>query len=87
MIQRETVVNVQLSAKEVEGEIWDMDSTEQAQLLLYMARRLASHNHSNVVFQMQAISDDIKDMFDDTDKAKVKALISKMNEYFGEGYE
>ena len=82
MTTRQVEVNIRLTAREIENEIWEMDSTNQAQLLSYMAHRLADEFPS-VVLQMQAVKDDIDDLFTEVDKEQVKTLIEKLSEYFG----
>lgn len=81
MIQREVLVHVALTPREIECEIWNMDSTGQVDLLLAMSQRY-KNECGNVCMQLQAVSDDLRALNDEK-KTSVRQLIHQLLDYFG----
>ena len=82
MIQRELLVHVTPTPREIEREIWNMDSTGQVELLLAMSQRY-KNECGNVCMQLQAVSDDLMGLLNDEEKANVRQLIRQLLDYFG----
>lgn len=58
MIQRTETISIKPTSREIEQEIWNMDSTEQVGLLLAMSQRYKRETR-NVLFQAYAVSEDL----------------------------
>lgn len=61
LVKREATVNVKLTPREIENEIWEMDSTEQVDLILAMAQRY-KRDCGNICMQLQYIEDDFHEL-------------------------
>lgn len=83
MITREMLITVSPTPREIECEIWNMDSTEQADLILAMSQRYEIEC-GNVCVQSQAISDDLKKLLNREERIKVRRLFQHFLAYFGE---
>lgn len=80
MIQRTEVVNVELTPREIESEIWNMDSERQADLLFEISQRYKSDAY-HFLMQLLYIKDDIDSLFDDKGKESVIKTLEIILEY------
>jgi len=69
VITREMLITVSPTPREIECEIWNMDSTEQVDLILAMCQRYEIEC-GNVCMQSQAISDDLKKLLNREERIK-----------------
>lgn len=86
MIQRKETINISLTPREIESEIWNMDSEEQADLILAMAQRYKNNTYS-ALMQMVSVEDDFKKMLNDDEKRDAIRLFETILEYLKGGKE
>lgn len=81
MIQRTETISIKPTSREIEQEIWNMDSTEQVDLLLAMSQRYKRET-GNVLFQAYAVSEDFYVMLSTEERRDVIRLLEQIVEYF-----
>ena len=86
MIQRTETVNIKPTSREIEQEIWNMDSTEQVDLLLAMSQRYKKET-GNVLFQVYVVSEDLKEILDAEERRDVIRLFEQIVVYLKEDEE
>ena len=80
MIQRTEVINVELTPREIELEIWNMDSGQQADLLLAMSQRYKSDEY-HFLMQLLYIKDDFNSLLSTKEKENVIKMFEDILEY------
>lgn len=83
MIQRRIPVNISPTPREIEQEIWQMDSVEQTDLLLAMSQRF-SNECASVQSQIYAVSIDVKKELNADERRNVIHLLECILEYVKE---
>jgi len=82
-MRREIEIDIDLKPTEVVEWICEADQAQQAQLIKQLAY---IHRRKIGTFDMQLryITDEIKDNFDDEQKALIKSMVSDLYDYFHE---
>lgn len=86
MIQRKETINISLTPREIESEIWNMDSEEQADLILAMAQRY-KNNTGLVIMQIANVEDDFEKLLNNDEKEDAIRLFETILEYLKGGKE
>ena len=80
MVQRTEVINVELTPNEIESEIWNMDSEQQADLLLAMSQRYKSDEY-HFLMQLLNIRGEIDSWFNNKEKENVIKMFEDILDY------
>ena len=81
MVQRTEVVNVELTPIEIESEIWNMDSEQQADLLLAMSQRYKSDERHGFQIQLLNIRGEMDSWFNNEEKENVIKMFEDILDY------
>lgn len=79
MIRTETF-EITLTSREIENEIWGLDSVQQVDLILAMAQRYKNDQH-HVLMQLTNIADDFKEMLTDEERRYALRLLEDIITY------
>ena len=83
MIQRTETFNIELTPRELEQELWCMDSLEQAELLLAMVQRYNKQT-SDVLYQLDAVTRDFCNKLNDDERRDAIMLFGEIVDYLKE---
>lgn len=79
-MKRNIEVDFHIMPRELEEELWHMDSVEQTDLLLAMSQRFRRESY-NVLMQMQNIHDEFVAGLNDEERRDVVRLFEQILEY------
>ena len=80
MITRTTTIDVRLTPREVESEIWEMYSPQQADLILAMTQRYKNQT-GDVLYQLKSISDEVLDLLSKEERSDAIHLFEEIVDY------
>jgi len=80
-MKRNISVDIALTPREIEEEVWNMDSENQISLLNYFVWRYESTKHYPVLMQMQNIHDDLKVFCDEDERENIIRLVSEFLDF------
>ena len=83
-MKRNMSIDIALTPREIEEEVWNMDSENQIELLKYFVWRYESTKHYPVLMQMQNIHDDLKVFCDDDERRNIINLVSTFLDYISD---
>jgi hypothetical protein len=79
-MKRNIEVDFHITSRELEEELWHMDSVEQTDLLLAMSQRYRRESY-NVLMQMQNIHDEFVEGLNDEERHDVVRFFEQILEY------
>ena len=82
MIQRMFTENFKLTPQEIESELWEMDTIEQAGFLIYLVKRF-DRNFSDVCMQLEFLKEEKDKVLTDIEKRRLKDSLEVILEYLG----
>lgn len=82
MIERYFSEKIKLKPREVESELWQMDTIEQVDFLLAMIQRF-DREYGNVCMQLEYLKDEKDKVLTDLEKKYLKARLKTILEYLG----
>ncbi len=82
MLQKTISVDISLTSREIEYEIWNMDAVQQVDLILAMAQRFKTQPNLTLM-QLQGISDEINHerLLNDEERGYAIHLFETIAEY------
>lgn len=83
-MKRNISIDMALTPREIEEEVWNMDSENQIELLKYFVWRYESTKHYPVMMQMQFIHDDLKELCDEDERRNIISLVSTFLDYISD---
>ena len=83
-MKRNISIDMALTPREIEEEVWNMDSENQIELLKYFVWRYESTKHFPVLMQMQNIHDDLKVFCDEDERRSIINLVSTFLDYISD---
>lgn len=82
MIERHFTEKIKLTPREVESELWEMDTIEQVDFLLAMIQRF-DKEFGNVCMQLEYLKDEKDRVLTDLEKRYLKDRLETILEYLG----
>ena len=82
MIQRMFTENFKLTPQEIESELWEMDTIEQAGFLIYLVKRF-DRSFSDVCMQLEYLKEEKDKVLTDIEKRRLKDSLKVILEYLG----
>lgn len=82
MIERHFTEKIKLTPREVESELWGMDTIEQVDFLLAMIQRF-DKEFENVCMQLEYLKDEKDRVLTDLEKRYLKDRLETILEYLG----
>lgn len=83
-MKRNMSIDIALTPREIEEEVWNMDSENQIELLKYFVWRYESTKHYPVMMQMQNIYDSMKVFCDEDERRSIINLISEFLDFISD---
>ena len=80
-MKRNMSIDIALTPREIEEEVWNMDSENQIELLKYFVWRYESTKHYPVLMQMQSIYDSMKVFCDEDERENIIRLVSEFLDF------
>ena len=82
MIRRTFNESIHLNPREIESELWEMDTIEQIDFLLAMIQRF-DKEFGNVCMQLECLKDEKNKVLTDLEKRYLKDRLETIIEYLG----
>ena len=82
MIRRTFNESIHLNPREIESELWEMDTIEQIDFLLAMIQRF-DKEFGNVCMQLENLKDEKNKVLTDLEKRYLKDRLETILEYLG----
>ena len=82
MIRRTFNESIHLNPREIESELWEMDTIEQVYFLLAMIQRF-DKEFGNVCMQLENLKDEKNKVLTDLEKRYLKDRLETILEYLG----
>lgn len=82
MIRRTFNEPIHLNPREIESELWDMDTVEQLDFLLAMVQRF-DKDFADVCMQLEYLKDEKNRILTRYECIKLKNMFDKFSEYLG----
>lgn len=82
MIRRTFNESIHLNPREIESELWEMDTIEQVDFLLAMIQRF-DREFGNVCMQLENLKDEKDKVLTDLEKRYLKDRLETILEYLG----
>lgn len=82
-VQRNFTENIEITPRELENELWNMNATEQTDFLLALSQRY-ENEHFNVVMQYEYIKDTMRSILTEEDRRDVVNMLKTLVEYLEE---
>ena len=83
MITRTQTIEIKPDSREIESEIWDMDSVEQSDLILALSQRY-KNEYVPFLRQLSYVRDELDSDLNDEEMAKVIDMFETILEYLKE---
>ena len=80
MITREIKASIQPTSREIENEIWEMDTTKQTDLILAMGQRY-KRQCADVCMQLEYLKDEVNELLTEKEKMDVIQLFEQIVDY------
>lgn len=77
---REIQVNISPTPREIEKEIWNLDATQQADLILAIAQRYKNES-GKVCFQLESVKDEVQELLTTEERRWARVAFSQILAY------
>ena len=80
MIERTFAEKIEISPRELESELWEMDSVQQTDFLLALSQRY-SNEFAQVVMQYEYLKDSMASELSDAERVKIIDMLKTLVDY------
>ena len=77
---KEIQVNISLTPREIEQEIWALDAIQQADLILAIAQRYKNES-GKVCFQLESVKDEVQELLTKDERRCARVAFQQILEY------
>lgn len=82
-VQRNFTENIEITPRELENELWNMDATEQTDFLLALSQRF-NNDQYNVTMQYEYLKDEAHSELTKEERTNVVNMLKTLVEYLEE---